>query len=114
MNRSALKSARGSLLMKCHHVPPCMRLLLLYCLCCALTLHCPSLPCVAHPDGTLEYNVHNLYGTSMARHFHNTYRDITGKRVFLLTRYACTCSFVVVLPLNGYCTCHLGTTCMHS
>lgn len=39
-----------------------------------------------HPDGTLEYNAHNLYGTSMARHFHNTYRDVSGKRVFMLTR----------------------------
>lgn len=43
---------------------------------------CPA----AHPDGTSEYNAHNLYGTSMARHFHNTYKDVSGKRVFLLTR----------------------------
>lgn len=39
-----------------------------------------------HPDGTSEYNAHNLYGTSMARHFHNTYKDVSGKRTFLLTR----------------------------
>ena len=40
----------------------------------------------AHPDGTSEYDAHNLYGTSMARHFHNTYKDVSGKRTFLLTR----------------------------
>lgn len=74
-----------------------MTLLSLQSLCCAVTLHFWSLPCAAHPDGTLEYNAHNLYGTSMARHFHNTYKDITGKRVFLLTRYACRCSHAALL-----------------
>jgi alpha-glucosidase (family GH31 glycosyl hydrolase) len=43
-------------------------------------------PAAVHPDGTSEYNAHNLYGTSMARHFHNTYKDVAGKRTFLLTR----------------------------
>lgn len=53
-----------------------------------LSVSVPLVSCcaAAHPDGTLEYNAHNLYGTSMARHFHNTYRDVSGKRVFLLTR----------------------------
>jgi hypothetical protein len=46
------------------------------CVCC----------CAAHPEGTREYDAHNLYGTAMARHFHDTYRDVSGKRTFLLTR----------------------------
>jgi len=42
--------------------------------------------CTAHPDGTLEYDAHNLYGTSMARHFYNTYKQVSSNRPFMLTR----------------------------
>ena len=41
----------------------------------------------AHYDGTLEYDVHNLYGLSMALATHAALVKTRQKRPFLLTRY---------------------------
>lgn len=58
--------------------------------CCILTavpflvVHCATV----HADGTTEYDAHNLYGTTMAMRFHAAFTAITGKRPFILSRYA--------------------------
>jgi alpha-glucosidase (family GH31 glycosyl hydrolase) len=38
--------------------------------------------------GVREYDVHNLFGTAMAHDHFKAVKAITGKRPFLLSRYA--------------------------
>lgn len=54
-------------------------------------LHCSP---AVHADGSTEYDAHNLYGTTMAMRFHAAFTAITGKRPFILSRYACACKLL--------------------
>ncbi len=48
-----------------------------------------TLPVTArHWDGALEYDMHNLYGHSMALATHSVMQAVTGRRPFILTRRA--------------------------
>jgi len=48
-----------------------------------------TLPVTArHWDGALEYDMHNLYGHSMALATHSALQAVTGRRPFILTRRA--------------------------
>lgn len=44
--------------------------------------------CAEHANGLLQYDTHNLYGTSMALEHHAALQKVTSKRPFLLTRQA--------------------------
>jgi alpha-glucosidase (family GH31 glycosyl hydrolase) len=41
-----------------------------------------------HYDNTTEYDAHNLYGFAMAKQHYAAAVNVTGRRPFLLTRYA--------------------------
>lgn len=43
---------------------------------------------VAHADGTLEYDAHNLYGMYEVKSTAQALRSIRGRRHFILTRCA--------------------------
>lgn len=48
----------------------------------------PAIPSTAHANGMRHYDTHNLFGTGMAMNHHASFKAVTGKRPFLLSRYA--------------------------
>lgn len=53
-------------------------------LCCCLSIN----PSTAHANGMRHYDTHNLFGTGMAMNHHASFKAVTGKRPFLLSRCA--------------------------
>ena len=52
-------------------------------------LRAQTLPVTArHANGELEYNMHNLYGHTMATTTHAALQSVNGKRPFVLMRCA--------------------------
>ena len=71
-----------------------------------LPISTKTLPVTAsHYDGTLEYNVHNMYGLYYTKASYQGLVNLRQKRPFILTRYSCPWCSAGQLLARGLVSC---------